>query len=193
MGPLAATVGGGLGPGMQQAGIESQQRERKRILQRQLDKTAAVQAKGAADTLSEAQTMAPTARMAAMQAAEDATAAQTGQDLAGAGADLLDTAADSGNQSQAFLSAKADKALSEGNRMTALARAAAKTRSVGQVQQGEALRRSALSEALGSLYNSNRASAEAAGMDAEDVGMPWYGQLGQIITTAGSAALRGGR
>lgn len=193
MGPLVATATGGLGSGMQQAGIEAQKRQRQAILNRQLDRTAAVQAKGAADSISEAQSMSPGARLAAMQAAEDATAAQTEKDLSGAGADLLQAGAgEGGAQSQAFMAAKADKALSEGNRLTALARAAAKTRSVGQTQQAETLRRSALAEALGSLYSTNRADAQAAGLDAEAVEMPWYGQVGQLVTTAGSAAMRGG-
>jgi len=192
MGPLLATAGGGLGSGMQQAGIEAQQRQRQAILNRQLDRTAAVQAKGAADTIGEAQTMAPGARLAAMQAAEDATAAQTQKDLGGAASGLAAPGADGGAQSQAFVAAQADKALSEGNRLTSLARAAAKTRSVGQTQQAETLRRSALAEALGSLYNTSRADSQAAGLDAEAVQMPWYGQVGQLVNTAGSAAMRAG-
>jgi len=190
MGPALATAGNGLGSGLEMAGIESQQRQRQRILNDQLNRSAKVQQQGSADVLNEAQTMAPAARMAAMQAAEDQTAAQTQKDLSGA--DLIDTAADGGNQSQAFLAAKADRALSEGNRLTALARAAAKTRSVGQVQQGEGLRRSALAEALGSMYSTNRQDAQAASMDADSTPMPWYGQLGKAVTSAGNAAARSG-
>lgn len=186
MGPLVAPGVIGLVSGLEQAGIQSQQRQRQRILNAQLDKTARVQQQGASDVLGEAQTMSPAARLAAMQAAEDQTAAQTEKDLSGV--DPVDTSAGAGNQSQAFLSAKADRALSEGNRLTALARAAAKARSVGQVQQNEGLRRSALAEALGSMYSTDRADANAAGMEADSVGMPWYGQLGHAVTTAGNAA-----
>lgn len=192
MGPLVATVGGGLGSGLEQAGIEAQKRERRDILNRQFDRTQASQKQAAAQTLDEAQTMGGMQRLADMQAAADAATAQTKADLTGAGADLLDTAGGAGGaKSQALKDATSDRQAAESDRMSQIAQQLGKVRSVGKVQTAGAQRRAALAEALGSMWNSDRAMAQAAGLDAEDVGVPWYGQLGTAINQVGGAALRG--
>ena len=178
-----------MGPILEQAGIESQRRQKHTIIDRQMDRSARVQERGAGQVLDEAGNMAPGARMAAMQSAEDATAARTQQDLQGA---YLDTAQQAGQAPGDFLKAKADRALAEGNRATSVAREMAKVRSVGQVQQQGDLSRSSLAEALQSMYNSNQQRAQAASLDADNVDVPWYGKLGAVISQVGRAAMSGG-
>ncbi|MFM6988348.1 MAG: hypothetical protein ACKOXG_06710, partial [Arenimonas sp.] len=172
--------------------IEAQQRERRAILNRQFDRTQASQKQATAQTLDEAQTMGGTQRLADMRAAADAATAQTKADLTGAGADIINTASGAGGvQSQALKDATAQRQAAEGDRMSAIAQQLGAVRSVGKVQTAGAQRRAALAEALGSMWNSDRAHAQAASLDAEDVGVPWYGQLGAAINAAGNAAVRG--
>ena len=192
MGPLLSTAANGLGSGLEQAGVEAQQRERRAILNRQFDRTQAAQKQATGQTLDEAATMGGAQRLADMQSAAGASTAQTMDDLKGAGADLLQTAgATGGVQSQALRDATTQTQAAEGDRMSAIAKQLGAVRSVGKVQTAGAQRRAALAEALGSMWNSDRAMAQAAGMDAEDVGVPWYGQVGAAINQAGSAAVRG--
>ena len=191
MGPLISTATGGLSSGLEQAGIEAQRRERRAILNRQFERTQAAQKQATAQTLDEAATMGGAQRLADMQAAADTSTAQTMGALKGAGADLLTTAGGSGGvQSQAMQEAAAQRQAAEGDRMSAIAKQLGNVRSVGKVQAAGAQRRAALAEALGSMWNSNRGQAQAASLDAEDVGMPWYGQLGAVVNQAGNAALR---
>lgn len=193
MGPTLATATSGLGSGLEQAGIEAQQRERRAILNRQFDRTQANQKQATAQTLDEAQTMGGTQRLADMQAAADAATAQTKADLTGAGADILNTAGSAGGvQSQALQDATAERQATEGDRMSQIAQQLGAVRSVGKVQTAGAQRRAALAEALGSMWASDRAYAQAAQLDAEDVSVPWYGQLGSVINAAGKAAINAG-
>jgi len=182
---------GGLGPGMQNLGAKKQQRDRRDILNQAYQEQSDATSKSAADLVSEANQMSGGARKDAMSAQEDAVYAQTQQDLAGAGGDLVgsDTG---GNVSSDFMKAKADKALEEGNRLTAIAREAAKLRAPGQLTADESQRRADLLARNGSMWGTVKNNTRAATLDAEGVQMPWYGQLGQIITQAGQQAMRAG-
>jgi hypothetical protein len=122
-----------------------------------------------------------------MQAQEAAMQQQTMQDLGGAGAGMIDTAAGSGAVSGDFERAKAGRQAMEGDRMAAIAGELARVRAPGQTLSNEAQRRSALAEQLGSLWAQNRAQAGAAGRDAEAVEEPLYGQLGQLASMVGTA------
>ena len=184
-------VGGGLGPGMQNLGAKKQQRDRRDILNQAYQEQSDATSKSAADLVSEANQMSGGARKDAMSAQEDAVYAQTQQDLAGAGGDLVGSGT-GGNLSSDFIKAKADKALEEGNRLTAIAREAAKLRAPGQLTADESQRRADLLARNGSMWGTVKNNTRAATLDAEGVQMPWYGQLGQIITQVGQQAMRAG-
>lgn len=172
-------------------GQHQQERQQKQILNRAYDQTDKDQQQGNAKVLQEAQSMAPTQRAADLKAAEDAAFARIQGDTApavGAGGAAIGTSQPGGTVvSSDFLKAKADSALAEGGRQTAIARELAKVRSVGNVVQDETQRRSALAESLGSMWNTDKAGARAATLDAQDVGTPMIGQLGQIASLAGMA------
>jgi hypothetical protein len=181
------------GTALQMIGARQQQRERRGILNRAFDANEADTRRGTQDVVQEAtQNAAPEARLRAMQGAEDATFGRTQADIAGAGGTLVDTAAGAGTMSPDFVRARADRALAEGDRMTAIARELAKVRAPGDVATNDSIRRSALSERLGSMWNTNRQRGNAAQMDAEAVQMPLYGELGQLGAMVGTAAALGG-
>lgn len=186
-GQAAALVAAGTAAQMLAA--KAQQRQQRAILNRQFEKTDKATQEGTQAVISEGANQGGAAQLAAMKTAEDATAARTTADLKGAGADIIDTAGGDGSQSQAFLTAKADRALSEGNRQTAIARELAKVRSTGEVQTNNGMSRAALAERLASAGATARAGAQAAQLDAADVQAPWYGDVGKIASLVGSIGM----
>lgn len=139
---------------------------------------------------SEGQNMQGDARMHTMDSNEAAALAQTQSDLNGSGAaEGIDVAGDGGNVSSDFLKARADRALSEGNRMTALAREAAKIRAPGLTQAGDKMRTADLMSRTGSMWSSTRAAHEAAMRDAQGVGPTAIDQFGNLAKTAAMLAI----
>jgi hypothetical protein len=192
MGPEIALALMAGGTAAQAVGATQQAKQQRGILNRAFDKTQKVTQQGNADVLGQGAKETGAAQMADMGAAEDAIAARTGADLKGAGADLITAAGDNGAQSQAFLTAKADRALTEGNRQTAIARELAKVRSTGEVQTNNAMSRGSLMEELASRGNTNRAQTQAATLDAQSVQAPLISDLGKIASMAGMAGGLGG-
>lgn len=129
-----------------------------------------------------------------LQSQEDLAYAQSQRDLqgAGAGGDIIGTAGDAGAVSGDFVRAKADKALSEGTRMTAIARELAKVRAPGRMQNEEALRRAEVGQQAGSIFGTARNMAGAAELDAQNVQEPWWGTVGKLAKTAALAYATGG-
>lgn len=180
---------GGMSSGAQHLGAKKQARERRDILNKAYREQSDATSKSAADLVAEANKMSGGSRMDAMSAQEDAAYAQTQEDLAGAGGDLVgsDTG---GNVSSDFIKAKADKAITEGNRLTAIAREAAKLRAPGQLTTEEAQRQADLMARNGSMWGTVKNNTGAALTDAEGVQMPWYGQLGQMLNQSAKQALQ---
>ena len=180
------------GTAAQAVGANQQAKQQRGILNRAFDRTQKSTQQGNADVLGQGAKETGAAQAADMGTAADAIAARTGADLKGAGADLIGAAGDNGAQSQAFLSAKADRALTEGNRQTAIARELAKVRSTGEVQTNNAMDRGSLMERLASQGNTNRAQTQAATLDAQSVQAPLISDLGKIASMAGMAGMAGG-
>ncbi len=192
MGPEIALALMAGGTAAQAVGANQQAKQQRGILNRAFDKTQKVTQQGNADVLGQGAKETGAAQMADMGTAADAIAARTGADLKGASADLIGAAGDNGAQSQAFLTAKADRALTEGNRQTAIARELAKVRSTGEVQTNNAMDRGSLMERLASQGNTNRAQTQAATLDAQSVQAPLISDLGKIASMAGMAGGLGG-
>lgn len=185
---LALSVGG---TGASIVAQQQQQQQRRDIANKQLQRTAADQAKTDALVNKEGVQYAPDARSAALDAQQGATFAQSQKDL-GSAPTIINGAGDAGNVSSDYLAAKTNTALSEGNRLTAIARELAKARAPNQLTQAEAIRRANLSGDLSSIWGSDRASANAANLDAQNVEEPLYGSLGKIASAAGGAYLASG-
>lgn len=160
--------------------------ERSSILNRQLMKTDEASDKAARLVSTEGEQYAPEVRETALNQQQEQTFQQGQKDL-GSAASIIEGAGDAGNVSKDYLTAKADRALSEGQRLTAIARELAKTRAPGQLQTAEGLRRAGLTGELGSIWGSARSGANAAGLDAEGVQAPAYGNIGQIASAAAAA------
>lgn len=192
MGPEIALALMAGGTAAQAIGANQQAGQQRAIINRAFDKTQKVTQQGAADVLGQGAKETGAAQMADMGAAADTIATRTGADLKGAGADLIGAAGEHGAQSQAFLAAKADRALTEGNRQTAIARELAKVRSTGDVQGNNAMSRGSLMEELASRGNTNRADTQAATLDAQSVQAPLISDLGKIASMAGMAGGMGG-
>jgi hypothetical protein len=170
------------------ASMQAQQEaadERSSIINRSLMQTDVAGDKASRLVAEEAQNYNPADRETALNQQQEATFQQGQKDMGGATLEI-DGAGDDGNVSSDYLSAKAERALSEGQRMTAIARELAKTRAPGQLQANEGIRRAGLAGDLSSMWSGARAGANAAGMDAEGVAAPWYGNVGQIAGAAAS-------
>jgi hypothetical protein len=176
------------------AGDRKAANERRDILNKSLQRTQATSDDAARQVVVEGQQFTPDARAAAMQDLENAAFQRAQSDLSagGAGGDVVDTAGGAGANSAAFVKARADKAISEGNRITDIAREMARNRGTGDLLQAEGLRRADLAGRLGSAASSSRNMAQADQLDAQNVDTPLYGKLGGLAQMAGAAWLAGG-
>lgn len=170
-------------------GEEKAARDRRSILNRSMAETEKTQDKAQDAIQTEAKTYDPAARQQAMEAQQQATYEQSLKDV-GAGGSLIPTAGE-GNVSEDFLKAKADRALSEGNRLTSVAREIAKARAPGQQLTTEGLRRADVTGRVGSMWSGARSQANAAQLTAQNVDSPWYGHLGKLAQAIGSGVMLG--
>jgi len=182
----AALIASLAGTGASMAAQQQQQQDRRDILNRQAEKTKEAETKSADMVLKEGESYQADARAAAMAGQEQATYDQSQKDL-GAAPTIIEGAGDAGNVSKDYLAAKADTALSEGKRLTAIAKELAKTRAPGQLQTTEGLRRSNLAGSLQDLWGTANRGAQAARMDAENVSEPWWGTAGKLVSAGAGA------
>jgi hypothetical protein len=185
---LALSVGG---TGASIAAQQQQASERRDIANQQMQRTNKAQEEADAKINAEGKQFAPDARQAALDGQQQATFDQSQKDL-GAAPTIIEGAGDGGNVSSDYLNAKADTALSEGNRLTAIARELSKTRAPGQLMTAEGLRRANLTGELSDIWGTNKRQAAAAELDAQNVDEPLYGSLGKLASAAGSAYLASG-
>ncbi len=192
VGEIAALA---LAAGGTAASVSAQQEaadERRKTLNRQIENTEQATKKQVDLIQDEGERFSPEARAAEMAAAEDAAATRANQDLEGAGGATIATAGDPGNVSKDFLTAKADRAITEGSRLTALSRELAKIRAPGQLTLNDSLSQANLAGNLSNVRGTNANLARANSMDAESIEPPVYGQLGQIGSALAGSYLSSG-
>lgn len=180
------------GTAAQMAAARQQQQKQKKVLQRAFDKNDETVGDATQQVLEAGKEMTGGARSDAMRAAAEASSARTMSDLTGAGADVIDTAGDTGNVSDAFRQGKAAAQAGEVDRLSRIAQEVGRARAPSEVMANEALARSALAERLGSTFRSNQARTQAAGLDAESIDLPWYGYAGQLASLVGGMGLASG-
>lgn len=163
--------------------------ERRQILNQQMDRTEAANRKAADLVQQEAENYSPDARREALTQQEQKALAQSQADLAGAGANVIDTAGGGGNVSADFLKTQADRQISEGTRLVGLAREAAKVRAPSLQGEADSRRRADLAGRLQDNYGANARMAEAAKSDAAAVQPGAYGSIGQMIGNMGAVYL----
>lgn len=188
MGPeYAALLLAGAGTAASMYGQRQQAKERRAIVNRQLD--ASSQATDKANELiqKEGENYAPDKRAEAMQQAEDAAFQRSQQDLASTNANIIDTAGSAGNVSDAYRQSLSATQDGETGRTNAITRELAKVRAPGQLMTQEGLRRANLVGELSNRGSTQANLARASGWDAESVGEPLYGQLGKIAQSIGMA------
>ncbi|ALV06704.1 hypothetical protein [Roseateles depolymerans] len=188
--PLGAAALLGGGAALNILGQRSAQRQQRSILNQAMERNNEAQQKATSQVLDEGANYGGEKRLDAISAQQDATYNQSLNDIGmGQGGNAgvtIDTAGTDGAVSGDFLKAKADKAISEGNRITQVARELAKVRAPGQQSLQDSMRRANLSGNLASNASSNQAMARAAQLDAQSVQTPWYGQLGKLASTLGT-------
>lgn len=183
------------GTALQMKASNDANQERRGILNSQMARDETASKKGAALVLEEGQKLNPGQRQENLQAQEDQISAQQMQDLktGAGGGDLgaVETAGDAGNVSSDFVKEKAARAVTEGNRLTDIAKALAKTRSTTSLQGEEALGRADLAGELGNLYGANANLGRASGIDASAVtpnqGLTGLGTVASMIGTGMAA------
>ena len=174
-------------------GQNRQEKQQRSILNRAMSKTEEDQGRATAAALAEAQTMGADQRGQAMEAEQQAAFERAMADASAgdAGGANLDPSA-RGAVSADYIKLQGERGGSEGERLTAVARELSKLRGVSATQQNETMRRGALAERLGSMWNNDRQRAQAASRDAESVDMPAIGQIGQLAQLAGGAGMMAG-
>jgi hypothetical protein len=172
------------GTAAQMHGADKMEEEQKRILNRSMEETQKTQDQASADVAMEGANFSPEKRALDLAAQEQGAIQRAQADLSGT--EGIVQSATKGNVSADFLKGKADKAISEGNRITDVVRESAKLRAPGQQMAEESIRRGALAGDLGSKWSSAGGMSRAAMLDAEGVEMPSIGQLGQIASMVGS-------
>ncbi len=191
MGPellIPALLSGG-GTLLQMSAAQDQAGQKRRLLNQQLERDAAVTKQGQGLIQQQAELYDPTTRAASMKSKEDMA-------LNGINLDIGENQGNFGTtgsaSSEDFIKTKAARAISEGGRLSAMAREIAKTRAPGLMQLGEGQSAANLGSELNSIFGTNRNLARATQNDADNVEMPWYGALGSLASGIGSATMGGG-
>lgn len=188
--PYAVMIGGSL---LQQKAAAQQADEQRAELNKALTRTDQTQKKANTAIGEEAAKLAPAARMATLNSQVAANDGRATADLQAAGATesggnaIIDTSGDHGAVSKDFLAAKADRALTEGSRLTQIARQLAAARAPGQLQEQEGLDRADLGERLGDWWGTTKSLANANAISSGNIEMPAYGALGGLASQLGAA------
>lgn len=181
------------GTALQMKASSDANKERRGIINAQLARDEETAKKGAALVLEEGEKLNPQTRQENLQTQENQISAQQMEDLkTGAGGGEIgsfNAAGDAGNVSSDFVKEKAARAVTEGNRLTDVAKALAKTRSSGTLQSNEALSRADLAGDLNNLYGANANLGRASSNDASAV-VPNQGLVG-LGTVASMASMIG--
>ncbi len=189
MGPellVPALLAGG-GTLLQMSAQQDAADQKRSTLNRQLERDDQAQKKAIGLVQQEGQNYGIDERLKAMQGQEDQTYAQTQADIQGAGGAQVNTAGDAGSVSEDFLKGKAERAITEGTRLTSIAREAAKARAPTGLMSDDALRRAGLAGNLQNVWGTNSNMARATGTDADGVQEPGYGALGSIASAIAPA------
>jgi hypothetical protein len=172
---------------------QQQAQEQRQQLNAALSRTDETQKKANAAIGEEAAKLAPTARMANLnnQAGADVTQAKSDLTASGAtdsgGNSIIDTAGDGGAVSKEFLTDKADRAISEGTRLSSIAQQLARTRAPGQLVEQEGQGRANLTEQLANMWGTTQNLNSGNATTAQGIQEPGYGQVGQLAASLGSA------
>jgi hypothetical protein len=169
------------------AGQRQQERKQRQILNQQLDRESQATDKTAQMVQDEGQKYTMANRQDALAQTEQKAYDQSQADLNGAGGTNIATAADNANVSDDFLKTKAARAVDEGNRLTAVAREAAKARAPGMMNLEDSLSMAGLAGNLQNTWGTVKNMGAASGLDAQSVQLPGYAQLGKIATAVGGA------
>lgn len=176
-----------IGTGASMMAQRDQAKERRNILNRQLEQNDKATDKSVKLVQEEGKNFDQQSRLAGMQQREDKAYDQAQADIQGAGGTMVDTAAGAGNVSEDFLQSRAARAIDEGNRMTSIAREAARSRAPGMLQFDDSLRFAGLSGDLQNIWGSARNMARANTLEAQGVEPPAYGALGTIASSIAPA------
>lgn len=188
--PYALAIGGAL---LKNQATQQQAREQRSQLNTALARTDQTQQKANTMIGQEADKLSPIARMANMQTQVDTNAAGSKADLAASGATdpsgnaIIDTSGDHGAVSKEFLTAKADRAISEGTRLSAIAKQLAQVRAPDQLVSQEGQGRASLTEALANMWDSTNNLNGANQNTAQATQLPGYAAAGDLMSAAGSA------
>jgi hypothetical protein len=159
--------------------------EKRGIINRSMEDTQKQADKAAAAVAAEGAQYSPEQRAIDMKAQEQGAFQRAQADLGGSSG-IVDSSA-KGNVSAEFLKAKAGKAVTEGNRITEIAREMARARAPGEQMTQEGLRRADMAGKIGSDWSTTNNMARAAQQTAANIGPNSLSNLGTVATAIGSA------
>jgi hypothetical protein len=193
MGPeylaLAASL---VGTGATMYSQQQSAKEKRGILNRQLEATDQASQKNAQMVLEEGQRYSAENRLQGLEDAEKKTYEQTQADLTGAGGASIAAAGDGGNVSDDFIKTKAARVLEEGNRLTSIARESARSRAPGMLNLDDSLSMARMRGGAGSMWGTTRNLARANSLEADSVEPGALAGLGAIASAAGQGLAAGG-
>lgn len=190
--PYALMAGGTL---MSMKAQQQQADDKRNTLNQQLERDDQAAHKSSELVLNEGGYYEPAARKQAMADQEglayDSSVADLKAGANGGDPAAVQTSGDAGAVSDDFVKAKADRAVTEGSRLTGIAREIAKTRAPSMLLGSEGQRGANLASNLQTLFGSNNNMARATQNDADTIEEPAYGGLGKIASSIGSAMAMG--
>lgn len=174
----------------QMSAAQQAQNQKRNMLNQQLEREGEATDKSVELVQDEGKNYDSKTRMQQVKGAEDKTYAQSRADLEGAGGGLVNTATTAGNVSDDFLKAKAQSAVDEGERLTEVAREAARTRAPGVMQMDDSLRMAGLTGNLANVWGGVKNMHRATENDVNSVTPPGYGALGSIASNIAPVVAR---
>lgn len=181
-----------VGTAAQISAQNEQKRDQRKLINQAYDQLDAGTSKTSKAIAEAAQQYDAQSRQQGMDEATQQIAGQQTKDLGGAGATMINGAGDAGNVSQDYLTAKADRAVSEGTRLSNIAKQIAKTRAPGSLMTKEGLNNADTMGNVSSIWGTARGLTGALTRDAGSVQAPGYGQLGSVASAIGGAMAAGG-
>lgn len=181
-----------VGAAAQISAQNEQERDRRKLINQAYDQLDAGTSKTSRAIAQAASQYGADQRQQGMDAATQQIEGQQQKDLGGAGATMINGAGDAGNVSQDYLTAKADRAVTEGTRLSNIAKQIAKTRAPGSLMTQEGLNNADTMGNVSSIWGTTRGMTGALTNAAGAVNEPVYGQLGRIAQSVGGAMAANG-
>jgi hypothetical protein len=173
----------------QMSAARSAQNKQRNMMNQQLEREDEATDKSVDLVQEEGKNYDSQSRLQQVKDAQAKTYAQAQADIEGAGGGLVNTSTTAGAVSDDFLKSKAEAAITEGTRLTDIAREASRARAPGVMRMDDSLRMAGLTGDLANVWGGVKNMHRATGLDVQGVTPPAYGALGSIASSIAAPAV----